>query len=120
MLGLIIGQSSTSGQVIYVVVGVTDPDFMGEIKIIIKSPTKTIQIHAGQCIAQLLLLPYQVTGSAVSETPMGAAAFGSNNMAFWLQKIKDSRLSKTFKVQVKEILGLLDTGSDIFCISGKD
>lgn len=51
---------------------------------------------------------------------MGAAAFGSNNMAFWLQKIKDSRLSKTFKVQGKEILGLLETGSYIFYISGKD
>lgn len=41
-------------------------------------------------------------------------------MAFWIQEIRDSRPSKTLKIQGKKITVLLDTGADISCISGKD
>lgn len=79
-----------------------------------------VQISAGQSIAQLLLLLYQVMGSAASETPRGVAHFHSSDVAFWVKEIKDSRPTKTLKVQEKKILGLLNTSADISCISGKD
>lgn len=62
-LGFILGQSFTSVQGINVVPGVIDPDFAGEIKIIVQPTTKTVQIHSGHCATQLLLLPYQISGS---------------------------------------------------------
>lgn len=67
-----------------------------------------------------MLLLYQVTGSAASETPRGAARFHSSDAAFWVKEIKDSRPTKTLKVQGKKILGLLNTRADISCISGND
>ena len=42
-----------------VIPGVIDSDYTGEIQIMISPQIKTMQIHQGQRIAQLLLLPYQ-------------------------------------------------------------
>ena len=39
--------------------GVVDSDYIGEIKVLISLPTKTVQINKGQRITQFLLLPYQ-------------------------------------------------------------
>lgn len=100
--------------------GVIDSDFTGEIKIMVQPPTKTVQIHSGQRIAQLLLLPYKNSGSPVTQVPRGNAGFGSSDKAFWVQEVKGSRPVKTLKVQGKLIEGLLDTGADVSCISGKD
>ena len=41
-----------------IIPGIIDSDYTGEIQIMISPPTKTLQIHQGQRIAQLLLLPY--------------------------------------------------------------
>ena len=58
---LVLGRSSLSFQGILVVPGVVDSDYTGEIKVLISSPAKTVEINKGQKIAQLLLLPYYQT-----------------------------------------------------------
>ena len=57
IVGLVLGYSSLSFQGIWVVYGVADSDYIGEIKVLISLPTKTVQINKGQRITQFLLLP---------------------------------------------------------------
>ena len=57
IVGLVLGCSSLSFQGIWVVYGVVDSDYIGEIKVLISLPTKTVQINKGQRITQFLLLP---------------------------------------------------------------
>ena len=54
IVGLVLGCSSLSFQGIWVVYGV-DSDYIGEIKVLISLPTKTVQINKGQRVTQLLL-----------------------------------------------------------------
>ena len=62
IVGLVLGHSSLSFQEISVVHGVVDSDYIGEIKVLISPPTKTVQINKGQRVTQLLILPYCQTG----------------------------------------------------------
>ena len=41
-------------------------------------------------------------------------------MVFWITKITQKRPMKTILINDKSIVGLLDTGADVSCISGKD
>ena len=41
-------------------------------------------------------------------------------MVFWITKITQKRPMKTILINGKSIVGLLDTGADVSCISGKD
>jgi len=59
IVGLVLGRSLLSFQEISVVYDVVDSDYIGEIKVLILPPTKTVQINKGQRITQFLLLPYQ-------------------------------------------------------------
>ena len=60
IVGLVLGRSLLSFQEISVVYDVVDSDYIGEIKVLILPPTKTVQINKGQRITQFLLLPYQI------------------------------------------------------------
>lgn len=119
-VGLIIGRSSSSLKGLIIIPGVIDADYTGEIQILLSPPTQTIQIQAGQRIAQLLLLPITQTGKPITQAERGNAGFGSSDAAFWIQEIKSQRPTKILKIQGKPILGLLDTGADASCIAGKD
>ena len=55
----VLRHSSLSFQKISVVHGVVDSVYIGEIKVLILPPTKTVQINKGQRITQPFLLPYQ-------------------------------------------------------------
>ena len=65
IVGLVLGRSSLSGKKkkkrekrkISGVHGVVDSHYIGEIKVLISLPTKTVQINKGQRVTQLLLLP---------------------------------------------------------------
>ena len=61
IVGLVLGHSSLSFQEISVVHGVVDSDYIGEIKVLISLPTKTVQINKGQRVTQFLLLPHYQT-----------------------------------------------------------
>lgn len=119
-MGLILGRSSTALQGIQVIPGVVDADYSGEIYVMIGSPTKTVVIHPGQRIAQLIIMPYFSMGSSVSQTPRGKNAFGSSSAAFWVQEIQAQRPTKVLEIQGRKFLGLMDTGADVSCIAGKD
>uniref|UniRef100_UPI0040388CF6 deoxyuridine 5'-triphosphate nucleotidohydrolase-like n=1 Tax=Callospermophilus lateralis TaxID=76772 RepID=UPI0040388CF6 len=101
--GLILGRSSASLQGIKVIPGVVDSDFTGEIKILIEPPSrKTLIIHKGQKIAQILLLPYLSIGNrTISNEQRQTKGFGSSDMAFWVQKIQNSRPMKKLEIQEK-------------------
>ena len=45
IVGLVLGCRSLSFQGIWVVYGVVDSDYIGEIKVLISLPTKTVQIN---------------------------------------------------------------------------
>lgn len=87
----------------------------------ISPPTKTFQIHQGQRIAQLLLLPYHnAIGQTATQNERQDKGFGSSDMVFWVTEITKKRPMKSILVSGKSIEGLLDTGADVSCISGKD
>lgn len=56
-MGLILGRSSVTMQGLIFHHGVIDPDFTGQVKIMVSSPRGIIAISPGDRIAQLLLLP---------------------------------------------------------------
>jgi len=97
IVGLVLGHSSLSFQEISVVHGVVDSDYIGEIKVLISPPTKTVQIYKGQRITQFLLLPYCQTRNTLTSQARGPRGFGSSDLAFWVQEITASRpLKKIF------------------------
>ena len=86
----------------------------------ISPPTKTIQIHKGQRIAQPLLFPYHTAiGHTATQSERQEKGFGSSDMVFWITEITQKRPMKTVLVSGKSIVGLLDTGADVSCIAGK-
>ena len=84
-------------------------------------PTKTFQIHQGQKIAQLsLLLFHTAIGKTSTQNERRDKGFGSSDMAFWVTEITKKHPMKSILVSGQCIEGLLDTGADVSCISGKD
>ena len=73
--------------------GVVDSDYIGEIKVLISPPTKTVQINKGQRITQFLLLPYQ-TGKNLTSQAKSHKTFRSSDLAFW---VPGNYSSKAFK-----------------------
>ena len=116
----IVGHSSLSFKGISVVSGVVDSDYTGEIKVLVSLPIKTVQINKGQRIAQLLLLLYYQTGKTLISQARSPRGFGSSDLAFWVQEITASRPLKDLLIQGNKMSGLLDTGADVSCITGKD
>ena len=120
-MGIILGRISLAMQGLTIIPGVIDSDYTGEIQIMISPPTKIIQIHQGQRIAQLLLLPsHTAIGHTATQGERQEKGFGSSDMVFWITEITQKRPMKTVLVSGKSIVGLLDTGADVSCISGKD
>lgn len=120
-VGLILGRSSTALQGIPVMPGVIDANYKGEIKVMIGTPTRTIQLVHNQRIAHILLLPYvSLNNPVASSFPREKRGFGSSDATFWIQEIRSSRPIKTLRVQGKAIEAPLDTGADVSCIVGKD
>ena len=79
-----------------------------------------MQINKGQRVTQLLLLPYYQTGKNLTSQARGHGAFGSSDLAFWVQEITPSRPLKDLLIQGNRMSGLLDTGADVSCFAGKD
>ena len=113
IVGLVLGCSSLSFQGIWVVYGVVDSDYIGEIKVLISLPTKTVQINKGQRITQFLLLPYYQTRKNLTSQVKSHKTFGSSDLAFWVQEITAPRPLKDLLIQENKMSGLLDTGTDV-------
>ena len=75
-----------------IIPGVIDSDYTGEIQIMISPPTKTFQIHQGQRIAQLLLLPYSdAIGHTATQSERQEKGFGSSDMVSWMTSATGQR-----------------------------
>ena len=99
IVGLVLGCRSLSFQGIWVVYGVVDSDYIGEIKVLISLPTKTVQINKGQRITQLLLLPYYQTRKNLTSQARSHKTFRSSDLAFWVQEITAPRPLKDLLIQ---------------------
>ena len=107
LVGIILGRSSSAKQGLVIIPGVIDSDYTGEIQIMISPPTKTTQIHQGQRIAQLLLLPYHTAiGHTATQSERQEKGFGSSDMVFWVKEITQKRPMKTILVSGTSVAGL--------------
>ena len=88
LVGLVLGRTSLSFQEISVVYDVVDSDYIGEIKVLISPPTKTVQINKGQRVTQLLLLPYYQTRKTLTSQARGPRGFGSSDLVFGCRKLQ--------------------------------
>ena len=95
-MGIILGRISLAMQGLTIIPGVIDSDYTGEIQIMISPPTKIIQIHQGQRIAQLLLLPsHTAIGHTATQGERQEKGFGSSDMVFWITEITQKHPMKT-------------------------
>jgi len=67
-----------------------------------------------------LLLPYYQIGKNLTSQARSHKIFGSSDLAFWVQEITAPRPLKGLLTQENKMPGLLDTGTDVFNIAGKD
>lgn len=119
-VGLIIGRSSNYAKNFKVLPGVLDSDTEADIKIMIRPLKETIQIHKGQRIAQLLLLPYINLPNRILQKTRGQGQFGSTGEEIFLMQNLGQRPFKTVSLNGKKFKGLLDTGADRTCIASSD
>lgn len=99
--------------------GVVDADTEADIKIMIRPLKETIQIHEGQRIAQLLLLPYIKLPNKIMKECRGQGQFGSTEGVFFVQELSQ-RPFKTISLNGRWFKGLLDTGADRTCVASSD
>lgn len=118
-VGLIIGRSSNYQKNFEVIPGIVDSDTQNDIKIMVKPLSETIQIHKGQRIAQLILLPYINLPNQVMKPDRGEGQFGSSDLVAWVQDLTE-RPFKIVKINGKKFKGLLDIGADKTCIAASE
>ncbi|NWR26063.1 POK9 protein, partial [Emberiza fucata] len=112
---LLFGRSSASMLGLFVLSGVIDADYTGEIMIMVYTPFPPIQIKKGQRIAQLVPLE-QMTKDLPSTTDChrGAEGFGSNGgltlLTLDLSKRPKCKVEVEYQGQKRSFTGLLDTG----------
>ena len=100
--------------------GVIDPDFEGEVKILISSPRGINIINPGDRVAQLLILPsdhekYPSTGQARK----GGLGSTESSLACLTMGMKERPMLK-LRIRGRPFWGLLDTGADKSIINHLD
>ncbi|NXM87826.1 POK9 protein, partial [Oenanthe oenanthe] len=118
---LLLGRSSASILGLFVLPGVIDADYTGEIQIMAHIPYPPLKVEKGQRIAQLLPLPQLTAGlTPKTEIPRDIDGFGSTGLTLLTLDLRD-RPRKTVKItfQGDEIFisALLDTGADTSIVS---
>ncbi|RLV98435.1 hypothetical protein DV515_00010853 [Chloebia gouldiae] len=119
---LLIERSSASMLGLFVLPGVIDADYEGEIKIMVYTPFPPMKIEKGQRIAQLIPLPQTVSYIAPSQlASCHDKGFGSTGglTLLTLDLSTRPRRSVTIQYQAETVTvdGLLDTGADGSIIS---
>ena len=92
-VGLILRRSSITTKGIFVQPEVTNSDYQGEIKIMLKASGSHI-IPAQTRIAQLLLHPYIISKTQNTERGEGGFSSIDNQSVFWTESIK---LNQSYK-----------------------
>lgn len=94
--------------------GVIDEEYQGEILLMLKTDIP-YHINKGECIAQLLLLPYIQTQQSPVQRPGG---FGSTEkQVFWQTLVSDQRPVLSLTINGRKFESLVDTGADVSIIS---
>ena len=79
------------------------------------STSSKLSLLAGECIAQILLLPYHPFLALPNERTGGFGSTGRH--VFWEMLIRDSRPVLSLIIQGNNFEGLIDTGADVSVIS---
>ncbi|NXS31619.1 POK9 protein, partial [Pomatostomus ruficeps] len=118
---LLLGRSSTTLAGLFVLPGVIDADYTGEIKIMAWMPTLTCMIPQGAQIAQLVFFIAVQTPSV--DNVRGNAGFGSTGppQICWAQQVSLTRptcqCQLAWRDQHVTLTGLIDTGANVTVIS---
>ncbi|NXQ87403.1 POK9 protein, partial [Nyctibius grandis] len=118
---LLLGRSSTTLMGLFVLPGVIDADFKGEIQIMAWTPSPPCVVQQGTRVAQLILFKAINVGTSTKER--GSAGFGSSGppQVFWATPVTSQRpyckCMLTCQGENVELTGLLDTGADVTVIS---
>ncbi|NXE02911.1 POK9 protein, partial [Chaetorhynchus papuensis] len=119
---LLLGRSSTTLSGLFVLSGVIDSDFVGEIKIMAWTPFPPCTVPKGTCIMQLILFPHELQ-PPVEERKERVGGFGSTGtpQILWVQAISDRRPTSKCTLSLRghqvTLTGILDTGTDRTVIS---
>jgi len=121
---LSLGRSNTTSQGLFVLLGVTDAGFTGQIHTMIWTPSPPVSVPAGSRIAQLI--PFKGQVPQAEQVEQGHGSFGSTGTPeiSWVQQVHSARPILTCQVcnagqQPKQIniKGMIDTGADVTIIS---
>lgn len=112
---LLIGHFSATKLGLFVLPGVVDSDYEGEIQIMLWTPVPPFFIPAGQYIVQFI--PFS------NKTPSGKGKHGTNNFGstgqpqvFWACSITTAQPTLICSIDGKNFKGLVDTGADVSII----
>ncbi|NWZ89122.1 POK9 protein, partial [Nesospiza acunhae] len=114
---LLLGRSSASMLGLFVLPGVIDKDYTGEICVMVHTPFPPVKIDKGQRIAQLVPLPQLTEGMLpLQQNIRGEHGFGSTGGLTLLTLDLSTRPKHTVKLEYngeqKNLEGLLTTGAD--------
>lgn len=128
---LLLGRSSTTMKGLFVLPGVIDADYEGDIQIMAYAQVPPLQVHKGQRIAQLIpfpplmrsILPWEL--ETIVKENRGDQGFGStgDNLACVMMDLTNRpQLKATISYQGESISlkGLLDTGADSSVVSSRN
>ncbi|NXW24711.1 POK9 protein, partial [Circaetus pectoralis] len=121
---LLVGRSSTTRKGLFVLPGVIDSDFTGQIQVMVWTPMPPVNIPAGSRIAQLI--PFQAQVPNALKQHRGTEGFGSTGEPeiFWALDIGQRK--PTLQIQFLHPQDqptswtcqlLVDTGADVTIIS---
>lgn len=118
-VGLLLGRSSLTSKGVIVHTGIIDPDFKGEIQIVMSSSVPW-SAKRGEKVAHLLLIPYIPPNLRGTQKRTGG--FGSTGLSgtFLAEKISSIRPLCHISLQDRKFLGLMDTGADVSIICSQD
>ncbi|KGL92205.1 hypothetical protein N301_07120, partial [Charadrius vociferus] len=120
---LLLGRSSATHQRLFVLPSVIDADFMGEIQIMLWTPTPPCQIPEGSRVAQLLPFRSQVPRCLADACGEGCFCSTGTGQIMWAQKVSTRYPSylcslRHYTHQHEITLeGIIDTGADCSIIS---
>ncbi|NXW26315.1 POK9 protein, partial [Circaetus pectoralis] len=123
--GLLLGRSSTTMMGLFVLPGVIDADYCGEVMIMAYTQYPPLKISKGQRLAQLIPLP-QITKEVtpMQQKPRGQEGFGSTGglilMTVDLSDRPRKKVELQFNNQSITLVGLLDTGADSCIIAPQE
>ncbi|XP_056182588.1 uncharacterized protein LOC130143742 [Falco biarmicus] len=123
MSALLLGRSIVTLQGLFVLPGVIDADYMGQIQAIVWPPISPVSIPEGSQIAQLI--PFQAQVHYAHDEVRGNEGFGltGTSQIFWTQSVQKAQPALTCKITfakgtpVTQVTRMIDMGADVTIIS---